>query len=152
MTQIGNFWLTPWYSILRKKTKINLTILPTKQILHFTNGNYHISINWITKKETANSKSSFIFDYLLYKQVDGVALGFPLGPFLANAFLCHYEKEWLDNCPIHFKPMIYQRYVYDIFFSFKEHLQLFVSDMNKQHKFLKFTSEAENFNSLVSRH
>ena len=46
----------------------------------------------------------FIFDYLLYKQVDGVAIGSPLGPTLANAFLCHYGKEWLDNCPVLFKP------------------------------------------------
>ena len=57
--------------------------------------------------ETATSESSFIFDYLLYKQIDRVAMGSPLGPTLANAFLCHYEKEWLDNCPIHFKPVIY---------------------------------------------
>ena len=96
--------------------------------------------------ETATSKSSFIFDYLLYKKVDRVAMG----PTLANAFLCHYEEEWLDNCPIHFKPMIYKMYVDDIFvlFSSKEHLQLFVDYMNKQHKCLKFTSEAENDNSF----
>ena len=77
-------------------------------------------------------------------------MGSPLGPTLANAFLCHYEKEWLDNCPIHFKPVIYKRYVDDIFvlFSSKEHLQLFVDYMNKQHKCLKFTSEAENDNSF----
>ena len=43
--------------------------------------------------ETATSKSSFIFDYILYKQIDEVAMGFPLGPTLANAFLCHYEKK-----------------------------------------------------------
>ena len=100
--------------------------------------------------ETATSESSFIFDYLLYKQVDGVAMGSPLGPTLANAFLCHYEKEWLDNCPIHFKPVIYKRYVDDIFvlFSSKEHVQLFVDYMNKQHKCLRFTSEAENDNSF----
>ena len=100
--------------------------------------------------ETATSESSFIFDYLLYKQVDGVAMGSPLVITLANAFLCHYEKEWLDNCPIHFKPVIYKRYVDDIFvlFSSKEHLQLFVDYMNKQHKCLKFTSEAENDNSF----
>ena len=42
--------------------------------------------------ETATSKSSFIFGYLLYKQVDGVAMGSPFGLTLANAFLCHYEK------------------------------------------------------------
>ena len=45
--------------------------------------------------ETNTSESSFIFDYLLYKQVDRVAMGSPLGPTLANAFLCYYEKEWL---------------------------------------------------------
>ena len=47
----------------------------------------------------ATSDSSFIFDNILYKQIDGVAMGSPLGPFLANACLCHYEKLWLDSCP-----------------------------------------------------
>ena len=72
-------------------------------------------------------------------------MGSPLSPTLANTFLCHYEKEWLQHCPIHFKPMIYKKYVDDIFvlFSSKEHLQLFADYMNKQHKRLKFTSEAE---------
>ena len=104
--------------------------------------------------ETATSESSFIFDYLFYKQVDGVAMGSALGPTLANAFLFYYEKAWLDNCPIHYKPVIYKRYVGDIFvlFSSKEHLQLFVKYMNKQHKCLKFPSQAENNNFLVSRH
>ena len=76
--------------------------------------------------ETATSESSFIFDSLLYKQIDGVAMGSPLGPTLANPFLCHYEKKWLDNCLFHFKPIVYRRYVDDIFvlFSSKEHLQL----------------------------
>ena len=98
---------------------------------------------------TANSESSFIFDYLLYKQIDGVAMGSPLGLTLANASLYHYKKEWMDNYPIHFKPMIYKRYVDDIFvlFSSKEHLQPFVNYMNKQRICLKFTSEAENDNS-----
>ena len=75
--------------------------------------------------ETVTDELSLIFDYLLYKQVDGVAIGSPLDPTLANASLCCYEKEWLDNCPIHFKLMICKRYVDDIFvlFSSKEHLQ-----------------------------
>ena len=100
--------------------------------------------------ETATSESSSIFDYLLYKQVDGVAMGSPLDRTLVNAFLCHYEKEWLYNCPIHFKPVMCKRYVDDIFvlFSSKEHLQFFVDYMNKQDKCLKFTSEAENDNSF----
>ena len=74
--------------------------------------------------ETETSKSSLIFEYLLYKQVDGLAMGSSLCPTLVNAFLCPYVKEWLDDCPIYFKPMIYKRYFDDIFvlFSFKEHL------------------------------
>ena len=35
-----------------------------------------------------------------------------------------------------------------VLFSSKEHLQRFVDYMNKQHKCLKFTSEAENDNSF----
>ena len=32
----------------------------------------------------------FIFNESLYKQIDDVAMGSPLGPILANAFLCFY--------------------------------------------------------------
>ena len=58
--------------------------------------------------QLATSESSLIFDNILYKQVDGVAMGSPLGPTLANAFLCHYEKLWLDSCPPEFKPVVYR--------------------------------------------
>ena len=77
-------------------------------------------------------------------------MGSPLGPTLASAFLCHYEKEWLDNCPSHFKSIVYRRYVDDIFvlFSSKEHLQPFVDYMNKQHRCIKFTSETEQNNTF----
>ena len=40
----------------------------------------------------ATSESSFIFDNILYKQIDGVAMGLSLGPSLANAFPCYYKK------------------------------------------------------------
>ena len=72
--------------------------------------------------ETATSASSFTFDYLLYKQVHGVVMGSVLGPILTNAFLSHYGKEWLDNCPIPFKSMTSKRYCDYIFvlFSSKE--------------------------------
>ena len=54
----------------------------------------------------ATSESSFIFDNILYKQIDDVAMGWPVGPTLPNAFLCHYEKLWLDRCPPEFKPVV----------------------------------------------
>ena len=63
----------------------------------------------------AAKESFFIFDNSLYRQINGVGIGSPLGSTLANAFLCYYEKEWLDSCPIEFKPKLYKRYVDDIF-------------------------------------
>ena len=73
-------------------------------------------------------------------------MGSPLGPTLANAFLCHYKKE----CPSHVKPIVYQRYVDDIFvrFSSKEYLQSFIGYMNKQQKYIKFTSKTEQNNTF----
>ena len=60
-------------------------------------------------------------------QVDGVAMGLPLGPRLANVFLCHHEKNWLNDCPNNFKPVFNKRYVDDIFVLLKksEHVQLY---------------------------
>ncbi|XP_069975882.1 uncharacterized protein, partial [Penaeus vannamei] len=71
---------------------------------------------------------------------DGVAMGSPLGPTLANAFLSH-EHIWLSNCPIPFKPLYYKRFVDDTFLIFKsqEHGQEFLSYLNSQHPNVKFT-------------
>ena len=44
--------------------------------------------------------SHFIFDVTLYKQIDSVAMGSPLGPTLANAFLVYHEKNWLELWPL----------------------------------------------------
>ena len=41
----------------------------------------------------ATKESYFVFNEVLYKQIDGVAMGSPLGLTLANAFLCFYEKS-----------------------------------------------------------
>ena len=43
--------------------------------------------------ETATSEFSFIFDFLLYKQIDGVAMGSPLGPTLAMCFYAITKKN-----------------------------------------------------------
>ena len=67
----------------------------------------------------ATKESYFLFDGELYQQVDGVAMGSPLGPTLANIFLCHYEDIWLRNCSLECKPSYYKRYVDNIFVLFK---------------------------------
>ena len=80
----------------------------------------------------ATKEFYFVFNGKLYKQVDGVAMGSPLGPTLANAFLVHFEKNWLQSCPSNFKPHYYRRYVDDIFvlFSLPKYLEAFRNFLN----------------------
>ena len=100
----------------------------------------------ITEMLSLSTKESIIlFDMAFYTQVDGVAMGSPLGPSLANAFLCHHETKWLNDCPKKFKPLFYKRYVDDIFVLFKrpEHVKPFVDYMNSKHKNINFSFEME---------
>ncbi|XP_050505419.1 uncharacterized protein LOC126883792 [Diabrotica virgifera virgifera] len=87
----------------------------------------------------------FSFDGKVYRQIDDVVMGSPLGPVFANTFLCHHEKTWLADCPIDFKPLLYRRYVDDIFLIFKhtDHIQHFLDYLNQKHHNIKFTVEIE---------
>ena len=93
----------------------------------------------------ATKESFFLFNNKFYKQLDGVAMGSPLGPTLANAFLCFYEKQWLQQCPTDCKPSFFRRYVDDIFvlFSSQKQVESFKSFLNSRHPNIKFTSEIE---------
>ena len=99
----------------------------------------------------ATTESFILFDGKYFQQIDGVAMGSPLGPTLANIFLCHHETKWLANCPPECKPLYYRRYVDDIFLLF-ENIQCahsFQQYMNTQHPNMNFTSELEDKNSLA---
>ena len=84
----------------------------------------------------ATKESYFIFNGFLYKQIDGVAMGSPLGPSLANAFLSYHEKNWLNNCPHRFKLVFYRRYIDHIFILSKSnyHLKYFQDFLNCCHR------------------
>lgn len=100
--------------------------------------------------ELATKESFILFNGQYYKQTDGVAMGSPLGPTLANIFLCHHEKNWLNQCPNEFKPFYFKRYVDDIFclFSDEQHVQSFLGYLNTRHPNMNFTFENEADNSL----
>ncbi|XP_068247978.1 uncharacterized protein [Palaemon carinicauda] len=42
---------------------------------------------------------NFVFNTKLFKQVDGMAMGSPLGLTFANIFMCHLEEIYLGQCP-----------------------------------------------------
>ena len=85
-----------------------------------------------------------------YDQVDGVAMGSPLGPVLANLFMGVHEKIWLRDfkgAPV----LFYKRYVDDIFCMFgkKEDAISFLNYLNTKHPNIKFTLECEENGRLA---
>ena len=87
----------------------------------------------------------FTFNNKYYKQVDGVAMGSPLGPALANIFMCSFESKWLCDCPHDFKPAFYRSCIDDIFalFSSPNHADKFREYLSSKHPSIKFSVEKE---------
>ena len=62
--------------------------------------------------------SSAHFQALMGSPLGPTFIGSPLGSTLVNAFLVHFEKNWLQKCPSDFKPLYYRWHLDDIFVSF----------------------------------
>ena len=80
----------------------------------------------------ATSQTHFYFDGKIFDQVDGIAMGSPLGPALANLFIGYNEQKWLESD--HGRLVkFYRRYVGDIFCVFEnEHQALtFLDFLNR---------------------
>ena len=92
----------------------------------------------------------FLFNEELFIQKDGAPMGGCVSPTLANVFLCHHESNWLDGCPVEFKPVLYRRYVDDIFILFRSesHIEPFFQYINTRHTRINFTVEKEKDDSL----
>ena len=84
----------------------------------------------------------FMHQDKIYTQTDGVAMGNPLGPTLANFFLAHLETTILEKFGGR-RPKLYLRYVDDVFAVFEDESQIkpFFDYLNQLHKNLTFTAE-----------
>ena len=69
--------------------------------------------------ELAVTNSFFTFNEQLYRQKEGLGMGLPLSPVMANIFLDFHEEKWMSDCPSEFAPVFYRRYVDDCFFNFQ---------------------------------
>ena len=78
----------------------------------------------------------------LFCQIDGVTMGSPLGPTLANFFLAHLETQFMKENR-NFAPELYLRYVDDIFCAFTSNAYViqFLEFLNSLHANLRFTFE-----------
>ena len=122
-------------------------------INHLFNHNPNLNI---TRKELkklflfATYKTRFIFNSKFYNQIDGVAMGSPMAPVLANIFMGFYESKWLNEYNLN-KPKFYLRYVDNILAAFdNEYDSLnFLNFLNNRHPNIKFTIEKPNNHSIA---
>jgi hypothetical protein len=144
----------------------NIPLVETIDIcvqLLFSNSSNIIGLTRVyfkTLLENAVLNSFFIFNGECYRQTEGLGMGLPLGPTLANIFMCYHESSWLADCPDSFRPIFYRRYIDDTFILFRQlsHASDFLNYLNSKHPNIKFTMECENNGKLsfldctVSRH
>ena len=67
------------------------------------------------------SKTHLIFNSKFYNQIDGVAIGSPLAPVLANVFMGFHECKWINEYNLN-KAKFYLRYADDILPAFDNSL------------------------------
>lgn len=84
----------------------------------------------------------FSFNDVMYRQIDGVAMGSPLWPTIANKFVGYHEVKAF-SCAT--EPNTYLRFVDDIFASFGDVNECddFFSVLDQLHPSLTFTVEKE---------
>ncbi|XP_078355795.1 uncharacterized protein LOC144640561 [Oculina patagonica] len=92
----------------------------------------------------ATAQTHFLFKGSFYDQVDGVSMGSPLAPVLANLFMGHNENAWLENYKGS-RILYYRRYVDDTFcvFETEQDAVSFYNFINSQHPNIRFTMEKE---------
>ena len=102
---------------------------------------------FIELMKSATSGVEFSFNNIMYKQTNGVAMGSPLGPALANIFVGFYKEKLFSQIS---KPSTYFRYVDDTFAIFRneEDSENFFNQLNYLDPSLKFTFENKKNNCI----
>ena len=102
---------------------------------------------FIELMEMTTSLVELSFNDIMYYQIDGVAMGSPLEPALANIFVGYYETKLFQTIS---KPAMYYRYMDDTFAVFNDENQceIFLERLNLLHPSLRFTMEKESHSSL----
>ena len=115
---------------------------------------YKISNPTVSRKnfkkllKLATSGVKFSFNSLIYSQKDGIAMGSPLGPTLANIFMGYIE---LKVIPTFKNKLVYLRYVDDCFVLVRSEkiMDEFFNVLNNAHEAINFKIEKEKNEELA---
>ena len=117
---------------------------------HWYNQTYDLNLETegLTKLlEVATTNQLFQFDGQLYEQTDGVAMASPLGPLMANVFMCHLEDKLARDGMV---TSLYRRYVDDTLARMPntDAASDLLATLNGLHQSLKFTMELPSENTI----
>ena len=116
----------------------------------FTNNWFNVTydlnltkMDFVDLLRVATKEQLFQFNGALYEQTDGVAMGSPLGPLLANVFMTSIEENLERQGKV---PSFYRRYVDDALTIMPNMAAAssFLDTLNLAHSSVKFTMETEN--------
>ena len=99
--------------------------------------------------EICTRESHFQFNNHFYDQIDGVAMGSPLGPFFANIFMADFENKHMPTLRT-MGIIKWCRYVDDIFATLnsKKDADAILQHINQLHPNIRFTIEHEQNKQL----
>ena len=99
--------------------------------------------------ETCTQASHFQFNGEFYDQIDGVAMGSPLGPLFANVFMSNFERKHRQTLT-ELGVRTWLRYVDDIFVTLSDAADAnrALEFLNNQHPNIRFTIEHESEGKL----
>ena len=100
------------------------------------------STDLVNMAEFVLKNNYFEFDTKIHQQISGTAIGTKFAPPYACIFMDKVENEFLETQTI--KPLVWLRYIDDIFFIWnesEEKLETFLKNLNEFHPNLRFTSE-----------
>jgi hypothetical protein len=131
---------------------IHKTLLLTKELLTTSDVDPQLAKEFSLLLELCVNQNYFLFNNNFYKQTDGLAMGSPLSPILADIFMDNLESQLFNsNLPILQNILYWYRYVDDIICCWTgsdRQLDCFLNLLNAQHQKISFTMEIESNKSL----
>ncbi len=89
-------------------------------------------------------RNYFEFNKRVFLQIHSTAMGSPFAPNFANIFMHQCKKYILDNAPNNRTPLVWKRYIDDIFLVWRhgiDSLNEFLDFCNNSFRTIKFTAE-----------
>ena len=127
------------------------TCLPVKDCVEITRKKLldnNMPIEYAELLEHCLTSGYLMFNDEFYVQVDGIAMGSPVSPLVADIFMEDFEERALTTAPV--SPRFYKRYVDDTFTILpKDSVPAFLNHLNSIHPNIKFTMELEAKNKLA---